>query len=280
MSGLVANPQLKRPLRMLQLVVVRCIVFALLGSLAPLCGAQALASSSPRFIVATIKPSDPNRAEADGSVGFTPSGSFDAKSQSLKEIIEFVQDFGYYNVYQRIVGGPKWLGSSKFDIEAKCDEENMVQALLVDRFKLRTHHELRRFPVYALVQAKSGSKMKLSGKTGEDELGDADGPPGNWKATGVTMKMLANELSSLPEFGGKIVVDRTGLKGSFDFVIRWTPDPTMGAAPPGADLGLKSDSSAPSLLTALQEQLGLKLESTKEPVDVIVIDSAELPTPN
>ena len=122
--------------------------------------------------------------------------------------------------------------------------------------------------------------MKLSGKTGEDELGEADGPPGNWKATGVTMKALANELSSLPEFGGKIVVDRTVLKGSFDFVIRWTPDPTMGAAPPGADDGLKSDSSAPSLLTALQEQLGLKLESTKEPVDVIVIDSAELPTPN
>jgi uncharacterized protein (TIGR03435 family) len=255
----------------------------------------ALASSSP-FIVAT-KPSDPNRAEADGSVGFTPSGSFDAKSQSLKEIIEFVQDIGYYNVDQRIVGGPKWLGS-KFDIQAKCDEEtvrafgrmplkqqilaeqNMVQALLVDRFKLRTHHELRRLPVYALVQAKSGSKMKLSEKTGEDELGDAAGPPGNWKATGVTMKVLANELSSLPELGGKIVVDRTGLKGRFDFVIRWTPDPTMGAAPPGADDGLKSDSSAPSLLTALQEQLGLKLESTKEPVDVIVIDSAELPTPN
>jgi uncharacterized protein (TIGR03435 family) len=282
---------------MLQLVVVRCIFFVLLGALAPLCGAQALASSSPRFTVATIKPSDPNRAEADGSVGFTPSGSFDAKSQSLKEIIEFVQDTGYYNVDQRIVGGPKWLGS-KFDIQAKCDEEtvrafgrmplkqqilaeqNMVQALLVDRFKLRTHHELRRLPVYALVQAKSGSKMKLSEKTGEDELGDAGGPPGNWKATGVTMKVLANELSSLPELGGKIVVDKTGLKRKFDFVIRWTPDPTMGAAPPGADDGLKSGSSAPSLLTALQEQLGLKLESTKEPVDVIVIDSAELPTPN
>jgi uncharacterized protein (TIGR03435 family) len=106
------------------------------------------------------------------------------------------------------------------------------------------------------------------------------GPPGNWKATGVTMKVLANELSSLPEIGGMIVIDRTGRKGSFDFAIRWTPDPTMGAAPPGADDGPKSDPSAPSLLTALQEQLGLKLESTKEQVDVIVIDSAELPTPN
>ena len=72
----------------------------MLGSLTALCGAQALAASSPRFIVATIKPSDPNRAEADGNLGFAPSGSFDAKSQSLKEIIEFVQDFGYYNVDQ------------------------------------------------------------------------------------------------------------------------------------------------------------------------------------
>ena len=174
------------------------------------CDAQVSAPSF-KFVVASIKPSDPDRAPADGSVGFTPSGAFDAKSQSLKEIIEFVQDFGYYNVNQRIIGGPKWFSSAKFDIVAKCDEEtaqafgkmplkrqvraeqDMVQALLVDRFKLRTHHELRRFPVYALVQAKSGSKMKLSGKTGEDELGDADGPPGNWKATGVTMKVLANE---------------------------------------------------------------------------------------
>lgn len=280
------------------MVVVRCIVFALVGSLAPLCGSQVLASSSPRFIVATIKPSDPNKADAGGSVGFAPSGSFVAKSQSLKEIIEFVQDFGYYNVDQRVVGGPKWLGSSRFDIVAKCDEgtmhafakmplkqqlrtqQIMVQALLVDRFKLRTHLELRRFPVYALVQAKGGSKMKLSGKIGEDELGDTNGPPGNWKATSVTMKVLANELSSLPEIGGKIVIDRTGLKGNFDFVIKWTPDLTMGAAPPGVDDGLNSDPSAPSLVTALQEQLGLKLESTKEPVDVIVIDSAELPTPN
>ena len=276
----------------------RWIVFATLSLLTPICGAQALGSSSARFTVATIKPSDPNRTEADGDIGLSPGGSFDAKAQSLRKLIEFAQNIGYYSVDQRIVGGPKWIVSAKFDIEAKCDEEtvrafvkmplkqqiraeqNMVQALLIDRFKLRTHHEMRRLPVYALVQAKGGSKMKASGKTGEDELGDADGPPGNWKAKGVTMKVLANELSSLPEIGGKIVVDVTGLKGSFDLVLRWTPDPTMGAAPPGADDGLKSDSSAPSLLTALEEQLGLKLESTKEPVDVIVIDSAELPTPN
>jgi uncharacterized protein (TIGR03435 family) len=279
-------------------VVVHWVVFALLGSLTPLCRAQALASSSPTFIVSTIKPSDPNRADDDGSIGFSPGGSFEAKSQSLKELIEFVQDVGYYNVDQRIVGGPKWIVSAKFDIQAKCDEEtarafgkallkqqvhseqNMVQALLADRFKLRTHHEMRRLGVYALVQQKNGLKIKPSAKAGEEETGSADGSPGNWVGDGVTMEELARELSALPEVGGRIVTDKTGLKRRFDFTLKWTPDPTMGAMPPGPDSGVKSDSSAPSLLTALQEQLGLKLEMTKEPVDVIVIDSAELPTPN
>jgi uncharacterized protein (TIGR03435 family) len=298
MAGLMANPQLKHAFRMLPLVVVRWIVFALLGSLAPLCGAQVLGASSPAFVVATIKPSDPNRAEDDGHIGLSPGGSFDAKSQSLKELIEFVQDFGYYDVDQRIVGGPKWIVSAKFDIEAKCDEEtarafrkmplrqqlrveqNMVQALLADRFKLRTHHEMRRLAVYALVQEKNGLKIKPSAKAGEEDPGGAEGAPGNWQGHGVTMAELASDLSALPEIGGRIVTDKTDLKGRFDFTLKWTPDPTMGAMPPGPDSGVKSDSSAPSLLTALREQLGLKLEMTKEPVDVIVVDAAELPTPN
>src|ERR1700691_5473620 len=108
---------------MLALIVVRWIVLTLLGLLMPLCSAQAIASSSPTFIAATIKPSDPNRAEDDGSIGLSPGGSFQAKSQSLKELIEFVQDFGYYHVDPRIVRGPKWIVSGKFDIEAKCDDE-------------------------------------------------------------------------------------------------------------------------------------------------------------
>jgi uncharacterized protein (TIGR03435 family) len=283
---------------MLAMVVVHWIVLALLGAVTPLCGAQALPSSSPTFIVATIKPSDPNRVEENGSIGLSPGGSFQAKSQSLKELVEFVQDFGYYDVDQRIVGGPKWIVSAKFDIEAKCDEETarafrkmplkeqlrteqrMVQVLLADRFKLRTHHEMRRLAVYALVETKNGSKIKPSAKAGDEDVGGAEGSPGNWKGDGVTMAELAGNLSALPEVGGRIVTDKTGLKGRFDFTLKWTPDPTMGAMPPGPDSGVKSDPSAPSLLTALQEQLGLKLEMAKEPVDVIVIDSAELPTPN
>ena len=239
---MVANRQLQRPLRMLPLVAVHWIVFALLASVTPLCGAQALASSSPTFIVATIKLSDPNRAQDDGSIGLSPGGSFQAKSQSLKELVEFVQDFGYYDVDQRILGGPKWIVSAKFDIEAKCDEEtarafafgklpskeqlraeqSMVQALLADRFKLRTHHEMRRLGVYALVREKSGLKRKPSVKAGDDGPESAEGSPGNWKDNGATMADLARDLSALPEVGGRIVIDKTDLKGKFDFTLKWT----------------------------------------------------------
>ena len=287
-----------RQLKMRSLLVRYWIVIGMQLSLSSYCGAQDLPSFPYRFAVATIKPSNSNTNVADDSVGFTPLGSFNAKSQSLKDLIEFVYDFKYYRVDQRIIGGPKWLTSAKFDIVAKCDDETarafgklslkkqirteqeMVQALLIERFKLRTHTEMRRLRVYALVQTKSGSKMKQSSKTSEDELGNVSGVPGNWNAAGVTMNVFANEISSLPEIGGKVVVDRTGLDGNFDFVLRWAPDTMMGAASQSSDGVRMTDSSAPSLFTALEEQLGLKLEATKAPVDVIVVDSAELPSPN
>jgi uncharacterized protein (TIGR03435 family) len=299
-AAMLANQPLKRSFTMLRLVLVHWTFFALMGSLTTVCRAQALAAPTSTFMVATIKPSDPNMAENDGSIGLSPGGSFQAKSQSLKELIEFVQDFGYYDVDQRILGGPKWIASAKFDIEAKCDEQtarvlafgkipskeqvraeqSMVQALLVDRFKLQTHHEMRRLGVYALVEGKNGLKIKPSEKAGDENLGSAENSSGSWKGDGVTMAQLASGLSALPEVGGRIVIDKTGFKGRFDFTLTWTPDQTMGAKPRGPDSGVKSDSTAPSLLTALQEQLGLKLQMTKAPVDIIVIDSAELPTPN
>lgn len=113
---------------MFPVLAVRRIVYALstvcalLSSLAPPCDAQAPAAGSPNFVVATIKSSDPNRSDNKSSIGLSPGGSFSARSMSLKQLVEFVQDFGYIDVDQRIAGGPKWLGSAKFDIEAKCDE--------------------------------------------------------------------------------------------------------------------------------------------------------------
>jgi len=193
------------------------------SSILAACPAIALAqtgvpSSTPTFsfAVATIKPSDPIRPDDKASAGFNPSGSFEAKAQSLKELIEFVSDFGYYDVDQRIIGGPKWLGSAKFDISAKCDEEaarafekmrlrdqirteqSMMRALLADRFQLKTHHETRLLPVYALVLAKGISRMKPSANATPDDYSDTDGPIGNWKADGVTMQALADDLAALP----------------------------------------------------------------------------------
>jgi uncharacterized protein (TIGR03435 family) len=280
------------------LIAISCFALTSAMELSAPCKGQGVSSASPSFIAATIKPSDPNRTDAEGDIGLSPAGSFSAKGQSLKELIEFASGFDYYDVDRRIIGGPKWLGTAKFDIQAKCDEEtarafgkmtlkqqiheeeSMVQALLTDRFKLRAHHEARLLPVFALVSIKGGSRMKPSAKADPEEPNEANGPVGDWKADGVTMKELAEQLSRLPEVGGRIVVDKTDLKGKFDFALKWTSDPTMGATPPGPESGVRRDSSAPLLFTALEEQLGLKLASSKEPVDVVVIDSAELPSAN
>lgn len=281
------------------LIAITCLALTSAMQLSVPCKGQSdLSSPSPAFTAATIKHSDPNRVDGEGNVGFTPAAFFDANAQSLKQLIEFAYNWGYYNVDRRIVGGPKWLGTARFDIQAKCDEEtarafgklslkqqmreeqSMVLALLAERFRLRTHHETRLLPVFALVLARGGSRMKPSANADPEEPNEANGPAGNWKADGVTMQKLADQLSTLPEIGGRIVVDKTDLKGRFDFTLKWTPEPASGAAPAGFDIDEDRDSSALSLLTALEEQLGLKLESSKQPVDVLVIDSAELPSAN
>jgi uncharacterized protein (TIGR03435 family) len=255
---------------------------------------QALAA--PSFEVAIIKPTDPERTQSN--IGFNQGGSFQARGITLRELIQLAYDLGYFAVDQRIVGGPKWIGTARFDLDAKPDdqtasafakipikkqlptEQAMIRALLSNRFNLRLHHETRQLPVLILVPAHGGPKLTALANADSDDPFGPDGPPGNWKANGVSMDELASNLSQLSDAGGRIVIDRTGLKGRFDFTLKWTPDTTMDATPATNDNGLKEDLSSPSLLKALEEQLGLKLEASKEPVDVIVIDSAEFPTAN
>jgi uncharacterized protein (TIGR03435 family) len=155
----------------------------------------------------------------------------------------------------------------------------MVQGLLAERFKLKAHREARLLPIYALVVVRSGSKLTVTKAppTSEQIRGAL---PGHLGCIGCTMKLFSDVLAGEPEIGGRLVVDKTGLPGRFDFVLKWTPDPTMGVAPPGRDVGVTPHPSAPSLFTALKEQLGLKLEGTKGPVDTIVIDSVEMPSAN
>lgn len=209
-----------------------------------------------------------------------------------------------------IFGGPKWIDSEHFDIEARAmgdparaQMKLMVQSLLEDRFKLVMHHETRQVPVYALVVAKPG-------KIGPQLIPHSDGAKCTEAAPGKGLKQpgpgeampsycgglfMNPRPGDLRETGNKVtldglgqflgrsvdrkIVDKTGLSGLFDFSLEFAPD--MGPGSQRDSSASASDSPAPpSLFTALEEQLGLKLEATKGPVDVLVIDHAEEPSPN
>ncbi len=272
-------------------------------------------SPAPTFDVASVKPSKP------GGIGMRimsqPGGRFTATNISLKALIHFayeVQDF-------QISGGPAWLDSDKYDIEAKAESSSegdmrnmsdeqrklefdkrklMMQALLAERFHLILHKESKEAPIYALVVAKNGPKLKVA--TAEElappppldpkdmpDKPDSKGPfrgqgirmgRGEVNAQAVKLGFLADVLSNQPELG-RTVVDKTGLAGTYDFTLRWTPEEQQGAVFKGpGDAPAPPDANGPSLFTALEEQLGLKLESQKGPVDLLVIDHAEKASEN
>jgi bla regulator protein blaR1 len=259
---------------------------------------QATAPSNlPKFEVATVKPSK----GGNGMVGLmlTPDG-VNITGVPLQMLIR--QSFGVED--DRVIDVPGWVKTDRFDIQAKVAPEDveafrkvpredrfaMLLPLLEDRFHLKYHHEVRELPMYSLVVAKGGPKMKQSAPdppdAGPPSGGPPNGPPmqhrsmmngmGNLENQGVGLDMVAHQLSFIL---GHTVENKTGLTGNYDFTLHWTPDnaPPMGAA---ADNGQPAEDAPPPLFTALQEQLGLKLESTKSNVDVIVIDHIEPPTPN
>lgn len=154
----------------------------------------------------------------------------------------------------------------------------MFQQLLADRFKLTVHWETRELPVYALVVAKNGPKLHAS-KEPDGASGTSAGN-GQFTAGGVTLAEMAGALTQeLSQELGRVVVDRTGISGRYDVSLKWTPD--NGEALSGGTGGAASPpDSGLSIFTAIQEQLGLKLESTKGPVQVLVIDRVELPSEN
>ena len=264
-------------------------------------------SSTPAFEVASIKP---NKSGDRGVRIMFPSGTrFTATNVALRMLIRVaygVQEF-------QISGGPDWLNSEKYDIEAKAeasspnddmfkmteDQRNagmerrklMIQALLAERFKLTLHRETKELPVYALLIAKNGPKVQQA--AGADlappDLKDAKGPGlkgegmrmgrGDLSGQAVEMRFLAEGLSNQL---GRTVLDKTGLKGAYNFTLKWTPDESQGPMfkPPGEGAPPPPDPSGPSLFTAIQEQLGLKLDSQKGPVEILVIDHAEKATEN
>jgi uncharacterized protein (TIGR03435 family) len=193
-----------------------------------------------------------------------------------------------------IFGGPSWMLEDRFDLDAKIDPADMpatplasgqlaemLQPVLADRFQLRVHHEMRTRPVYNIVLAKGGLKMNESASPAPAAPGNTTSPAGAsprscyntsvGNGVRVMHNCAMNGLTTILEGPtGRVVVDKTGLTGHYDFELRWTPDNT----PPDSPLA-----GGPSIFTAVQEQLGLKLEPSNVPVDVVV-DSAQKPTPN
>ena len=285
------------------------VVFGLMN--APQVRAQAapmIGAPTAPFEVVSIKPSSPDDRRVE--LRFRP-GRFVAAGLPIKSVITTayqVKDF-------QLSSGPGWINSEKYDIEAKEEdsvareleklpfeqrwvkEQLMLQALLADRFKLKVSHKTKEGTVYVLAVAKNGPKFQEAkpGDTYPNGIKGRDGRPfgqanvvqsgrGHFTGQGIAIArlvgMLANELDC-------IVVDQTGLEGNYDFSLQWAPDQTQtamfkdtGDGKPGTDAALVPESSEPSIFTALQEQLGLKLESTKGPVDVLVIDHIERPSEN
>jgi len=239
------------------------------------------ASVDPAFEVATIKPSRP---EAQGK-GITVRGrQFATLNTTLSDLITFA-----YGIHaKQITGAPEWVETERYDLAAQPDGEGqpnerqwktMLQKLLADRFKLAFHRDKKELSVYAITADKSGPKLIKS-------EGDPNGLPGLFfrglgvlPATNATMANFANVMQSTVL--DRPVVDQTGLTGRFDFTLTWTPDEFQFAGL-GARVPPRTDGTAapPDLFTAFREQLGLKLESTKAPAEVFVIDRVEKPSAN
>jgi uncharacterized protein (TIGR03435 family) len=257
-------------------------------------GSPSGAITTPRsFEVASIKPNKSGDARVSG--GFQPGGRYRVTNYTLRALIAAAYVRPQVNPDFLISGGPKWIDADHFDVDAKAQEDLppstgtdtasssrrvMLQALLAERFKLKVHTETSERPIYALVVATSDRTM---GSQLHPSTADCAGTPaacvtriGPGSVTGSSFT-LAQLVNLLPRFVNRVVVDRTGLAGPFAIDLRWTPAPGEWMAPP---LPGVSDPPAdgPSLFTALQEQLGLRLESQRGSVDVLVVDSAEPPT--
>jgi uncharacterized protein (TIGR03435 family) len=243
----------------------------------------------PTFDVASVK------REAGIVSGMTfaarPGGTLTVINNELTNVIDNAYGIRRYE----LIGGPDWINSDRYNIQAKASgdvprEEMMLmlRSLLEDRFTLKVHRETRELPIYVMTTAKGGLRVPPA-RDGSCVAFDPKNPrrssPGQprtpvcgnnhitlntWNATSIEMSEAAAALVGVL---GRNVVDKTGVSGRFDIHLQWTPD----QAPDGAD-SVASDASAVSLFTALEEQLGLKVESSRGPVAVVVIDHVERPT--
>jgi bla regulator protein blaR1 len=272
----------------------------------------AAAGTAPSFTTATVK------ANTTGSprvmMRVAPGGIWDASNVTLESMVRLayrLQEF-------QVAGGPAWIYTDRFDIQAQSEQGSApgefgrrMQSLLGERFNLKVHTETRELPIYALVFAASdgrrgpsltpaavdcvafardraataarGAPLTPVRQPGERPTCGTMTGRGRLSGGGTTMEQLAATLS---QYTGRIVLDRTGVSGSFDYELRFAHDPGLRGRGPGGGLPVPPEPADPanagvvSIFTALQEQLGLKLDAQRAPVDVLVIDSADRPVEN
>jgi len=230
------------------------------------------AQQKPAYDVATIKPAEPN--------GY---------AMSLRVYIQSA--YGIPVNSNGWVIGPDWIDSARYVIRGKPTESMqkdmqtmsveersqqthlLMQGLLEDRFKLKAHYENREMPVYQLVIAKGGPKLKENTDSAHGQLAVN---PSLIRGKAAPMPRFLEMLESVPDIGGRVIVDKTGLSGTYDFLLKWTP---LGAAA-SSGASPSPDAESVSLFTAIEEQLGLKLVPVKEPGQVLVIDQIERPSEN
>jgi len=253
------------------------------GQTVPAAPADPAPNISPEFDVAVIRPNPGDTTGHSHIWSSASDGNFMAQNVTAIELIRYA----YGMPETRISGGPGWMRAAKFDLEAKSDpaidvqlrgldsapareqKQHMLQALLADRLALKVHQETRELPIYELVVARGGPRFqpsKINGTTINN--GNA-----NITVAGSdhTVALLAEQLSRAL---GRVVVDKTGLDGRYELTLKWSTDEVAaGPGGPSADAG-------PSIFTAIQEQLGLRLESGKGPVPILVVDHLERPSEN
>lgn len=277
-------------------------------ALAPALGAQIVVpgkgETPAAFEVATVKPSSKDLGRSFHVHMWWDDNSYRTENTTLRDLIRTAFNVGSNG---QLMGGPDALLDSRFDLSAKIGDDDyarlqklsndardravhlMLQALLADRFGLKVHTETRELPVFDLVVDKGGSKLQAVADP-------APAPPGaaadssaaakpsrnvstrisNHQATmtasDADVESLVAMLNRQSELGGRIVIDKTGLAGKYNYSLQWSPQRLNATA--------DADTDGPSLFSALKEQLGLKLEPSKGPVDVVIIDAVSAPTAN
>ena len=279
-----------------RLCALACIVvFACAGLIAQ-------STAPPAAAIVSIKPSDTTRVRSDAS----STDRFDWLDVTLAMLVGDAYDLFEFHV----IGGPDWMRSKRWDVSAKAaalapdEARQLVRRLVEDRFALKAHREMRELPIYNLVLARAGGTLgpKIQPSTldcmpfltGSRPMQDSPRDPnhrfglcsegGSFTPSGLLTPRLNGQpltglIQHLQEALERQVIDRTGLKGNYDIELSYLDESLADRSSP-RDVSKGTSTKGPSLFTALQEQLGMKLESARGPVDVLVIDSVSEPTTN